>query len=250
MLACIHSQTTHVGSNSLNVKTSHSTFSNMRTYCKSTQKGDIEVKTSIGKYQISNSFVRFNSCISLSIPQRRISVAHYSNAKVQPPEKKPFAGGVKLANTDEDAPIDLKVQNLANEVVKLNMLEMVQFARVMSKLINVPYEQLISMSNPQQVVVAAATPAASLPKEEKKEEAPPPPKVEKTTWNLKLVKMDEGAKYKILKEIRALKPGMKIDESKKYVENLPQIILEDSKPDELAKWEEKLKAVGGHMERV
>jgi len=99
---------------------------------------------------------------------------------------------------------------------------------------------------PTPVQFVQAAPVAPPPQPEVKAEPPKPPK---STFNLKLVQMDEGAKYKILKEIRALKPSMNLTESKKYVENLPQIILEEAKPDEIAKWIEKLKAVGAHLEQ-
>ncbi len=39
---------------------------------------------------------------------------------------------------------------------------------------------------------------------------PPPPAAEKTEFTVRLVKMDEGAKYKVLKEIRVFKPGMSV----------------------------------------
>jgi len=170
--------------------------------------------------------------------------------KEKPKSDEPMeAPKIKIAPLENNSPIDPKIQQLATDLSQLNMLEMLQFARAMSKILGVPYESILSMGAPQQVQVLAPTTAAPSTPAESKVEPPPPPK-EKTTWALKLVKMDEGTKYKVLKEIRALKPGMKIDESKKYIENLPQILIEDAKADELAKWEEKLKPVGAYLERV
>jgi len=158
---------------------------------------------------------------------------------------------IKTAPVDDNSPIDPKIQKLANDLAQLNMLEMLQFARVMSRILGVPYENILSMGAPQPVQVMQTTSVPSnAPAAEVKAAPAAAPAKEKTTWALRLVKMDEGTKYKVLKEIRALKPGMKIDESKKYIEDLPQILLEEAKPDELAKWEEKLKPAGAHLERV
>jgi len=140
-----------------------------------------------------------------------------------------------------------KIEKLAREISQLTALETAAFTRALARLLGIPHEMFLTPQAVQVTAAPVAAPAAPPPEEKKVEVAPPKPA--KTTVNLKLVKMDEGAKYKVLKEIRALKPGMKIDESKKYVENLPQIILEDAKPDEAAKWEEKLKDTGAHLVR-
>jgi len=55
---------------------------------------------------------------------------------------------------------------------------------------------------------AAAAPAAAAPKEEKKEE--------KKGFSVKMTKVDEGSKYKVLKEFRTLKPGLSIADVKSF----------------------------------
>eukprot|EP01102_Stenamoeba_stenopodia_P004485 TRINITY_DN14780_c0_g2_i1.p1 TRINITY_DN14780_c0_g2~~TRINITY_DN14780_c0_g2_i1.p1 ORF type:complete len:201 (-),score=58.27 TRINITY_DN14780_c0_g2_i1:126-728(-) len=83
---------------------------------------------------------------------------------------------------------------------------------------------------------AAAAPAA--------EEKP----AEKTSFTVKLISFDEASKFKVLKEIRALKPGMQLMESKALIEKLPSILKEDVSKDEGGQWVEKLKAAGAVVE--
>jgi len=78
-------------------------------------------------------------------------------------------------------------------------------------------------------------------------EAPAPASGPKL-FSVKLVGFEEGAKIKVLKEIRVLKPGMQLMESKNMVENLPQTLREGAPEDEAKKWQEKLVAAGGKVE--
>lgn len=85
---------------------------------------------------------------------------------------------------------------------------MVQFTKEMSKVMGIDINQV--MAGPVPAASAAApAPAAAAPAEEKKEEKAAPAK---STVTIKLTKVDEGNKYKVLKEIRALKPGMNLAE--------------------------------------
>lgn len=66
----------------------------------------------------------------------------------------------------------------------------------------------------QTVVTSAPQSAATTAAPEQPAKKEEPKAQEKTSFTVKLVKMDEGAKYKVLKEIRALKPGMNIADVK------------------------------------
>ncbi len=61
---------------------------------------------------------------------------------------------------------------------------------------------------PQSAAPSSATAAATPPKKEEKKEE----KKEKSTVSIKLVKVNEGDKYKVLKEVRTIKPGMNLTE--------------------------------------
>jgi len=156
--------------------------------------------------------------------------------------------------------IDPKIEKLIDEMLRLNVFEMKIFIETVSKKLGVPDSVFMNplTSNPYpapsgmqfQAASGGVAPTggvsapvqggvAAAPKEE--------PKVEKQSFTVKLVKAEEGVKYKVLKEIRALKPGMNIAESKKYIENLPQILKEGVTKDEADKWQQKIKEAGGEV---
>lgn len=110
------------------------------------------------------------------------------------------------------------VQKIAEAIARLNMIEAAQLNLVLQQQLGITEEQVKgwfgSMSGG--VVYAAPPPGAAAPggaaagaaagappKEEKKE---------KSAFNLKLVKIEESQKIKILKEIRVLRPGMNLAE--------------------------------------
>jgi len=69
-----------------------------------------------------------------------------------------------------------------------------------------------------------------------------------TGYTLKLVGISDGAKFKVLKEVRAFKPGLTIPESKVFVEQLPSTLGENMQKEEADKWVEKLKQAGAEVE--
>lgn len=109
------------------------------------------------------------------------------------------------------------VKNIAEAIGRLNMVEAMQLNLILQSHLGITEENVKSWFGSMSGVVYAAPPggaaaagaaggaagAAAAPKEEKKE---------KTTWNLKLVKVEEASKIKILKEIRLLRPGINLQE--------------------------------------
>jgi len=82
--------------------------------------------------------------------------------------------------------------------------------------------------------------------EPKKEE---PPKEEvKTSFSLVLTAVPEDAKFKVLKEVRILKPGMKLMESKELVDKLPSTLKDDVPKEEADQWLAKFKELGATLE--
>jgi len=76
----------------------------------------------------------------------------------------------------------------------------------------------------------------------------PPPKEEKVLANVKLISYPDGAKMNVLREVRKVKPGMNLMDSKKLVENLPQILSKGASPEEQKQWKEALEKVGAVVE--
>jgi len=68
--------------------------------------------------------------------------------------------------------------------------------------------------------------------------------------SVKLLSYPEAAKINVLREIRKLKPGMNLMDSKKLVENLPQILQKDVLPDQQKEWKEALEAAGAKIDFV
>jgi ribosomal protein L7/L12 len=171
--------------------------------------------------------------------------------KTANPPKSPNAIDWIMPGLPGHEKISPKIEQLASEVINLNMVEMVSFLKVVATKIGVPFEQIMSMgsvvsgtaashSHAEASVEGAASSTA------KKEQIPKePPKVEKTTFTVKLMKVGEGNKYKVLKEVRLLKPGQSMSESKQLVEVLPSILAEGVSKEEAQKIDEKIKASGG-----
>eukprot|EP01114_Cavostelium_apophysatum_P004171 TRINITY_DN1434_c0_g1_i1.p1 TRINITY_DN1434_c0_g1~~TRINITY_DN1434_c0_g1_i1.p1 ORF type:complete len:262 (-),score=82.30 TRINITY_DN1434_c0_g1_i1:224-1009(-) len=166
--------------------------------------------------------------------------------------KKPAEPQIKL---------DPKIEKLIDEMMRLNVYEMKTFIEAVSKKLGVPDSVFMNplTSNPYPApsgmqfaasqggaVPTGAAPAAGGAAQAAAAKAAEKP-AEKSTFKVKLVKADEGVKYKVLKEIKALKPGMGIVELKKYIENLPQILKEDATKEEAEKWQKQIKEAGGEV---
>jgi len=162
----------------------------------------------------------------------------------------------EIPDQNPPGPVDLfseKVEELAEQVVNLNMVEMMHFMKSVSRRLGISFEQFTQPPAPQYFAPppgfqapagqAAGTDAKN-ETEQKKEEA----KEVKNTFTVKLVKLDDGAKYKVLKEIRTLKPGMSVTDSKKFVDTLPSVLAEGTPKEEADKWVTTIKAAGGIVE--
>jgi len=153
---------------------------------------------------------------------------HYATAAAEA-EKKP------------SAPVPPHIATIVDQISKLNILEV-------SDLVKALQEKLgLSGAVPMMGGAApAAAPAAA---------APPPPKEEvkekeKTEFTVKLMKVAENAKYKIIKELREIKPTLSLMETKSLVEKTPSTLLEKVSKEEAQKVIQKLKDAGGDCEMV
>jgi len=187
---------------------------------------------------------------------------------------------------EEDAVMKLEipehVNKLADQILGLPAIDMGLLFEAIRRKAGLPadFEKSLNFSaGPAGPAPAAAQEAAPPPAEEKP--------AEKTSFQVKLISFDEAAKFKVLKEIRALKPGMQLMEvrsnieysrtsatrrllcsitmclimlfssslfyhlllqSKALIEKLPSILKDDVSKDEGAQWVEKLKAAGAVVE--
>eukprot|EP00007_Cunea_sp_BSH-02190019_P004208 CAMPEP_0174230998 /NCGR_PEP_ID=MMETSP0417-20130205/1623_1 /TAXON_ID=242541 /ORGANISM="Mayorella sp, Strain BSH-02190019" /LENGTH=197 /DNA_ID=CAMNT_0015308785 /DNA_START=141 /DNA_END=731 /DNA_ORIENTATION=+ len=143
-------------------------------------------------------------------------------------------GGVEVeGNLVEELPVPDHVVRLADEVIKLNMIESSQLMNLIQKKLGISDEDLrpqpMAFAAPAgfmpAAAPAAAAPAAAAEETVVEEEAPA---AGGGMVHVKLVSFDEGAKWKVLKEIRALKPNQAIAESKKYIAELPSTLTDEA----------------------
>eukprot|EP01126_Amoeba_proteus_P048609 TRINITY_DN5635_c0_g1_i2.p2 TRINITY_DN5635_c0_g1~~TRINITY_DN5635_c0_g1_i2.p2 ORF type:complete len:112 (-),score=27.52 TRINITY_DN5635_c0_g1_i2:110-445(-) len=78
----------------------------------------------------------------------------------------------------------------------------------------------------------------------------PPKKKEISVADVKLFGYPEEKKLLLIKEIRKLKPGMNMMDSKKLVENLPQILQNRVAGDDLVEWKKVLDTLGAKYELI
>jgi len=144
-----------------------------------------------------------------------------------------------------------RVVKLADEIVKLNMFETSMLAHLLQAKLGVSQEEIqawLSPGPPQPGAAPAQAAAAPTPEAKQEEKPKPPVKEERTSFTLKLVKIDETAKFKILKEVRALKPTLNIAETKQLVDKLPSDLKENVSKEEGEKLIQKFKDVGAVAE--
>jgi len=152
--------------------------------------------------------------------------------------------------------IDPKITALVEQLLLLNIMEQLDFIEVFADKIGVTPEQMKAALQPQVVYTGApagsAAPVAEAAPAEAPVEKPAPQKEEEekeSSYTIKLTKLAEGAKFKVLKEIRSLgQLNEKITESRRFVENLPQVIKYNASKEELEAWREKITAAGGTIE--
>lgn len=102
-----------------------------------------------------------------------------------------------------------KIKQLAYQVMSLNAIEGVLLKRYIMKKQGLKDEHIFGqpqvMVAPQGTVAPGGAAPAAAPKVEEEERKP-----EKTEFKLVLTEVPADAKVKVLKEVRVLKPGMKL----------------------------------------
>jgi large subunit ribosomal protein L7/L12 len=84
----------------------------------------------------------------------------------------------------------------------------------------------------------------------KQEEAAEPVKEVQKIFDVKLIGYDASIKLKIIKEIRAILPGLGLKEAKELVESAPCTIQKGLQPEQAELMKQKLSDIGAQMELV
>jgi len=163
--------------------------------------------------------------------------------------------GSLLVDDWKNFKFDPKITKIADEMLQLNQYDMMELMRYLQQRLGGPEAALFggfgggggggyAAAPVQAQAQAQAAPAESQETKPKVEEK----KQEQLAFTLQLVKVDPEAKFKVLKEIRTMKPGMKILESKDMVEKLPSLLKENVPKEEAEQLVAKFKELGGEVQ--
>lgn len=94
------------------------------------------------------------------------------------------------------------------------------------------------------------TPLFASQSQEKKDAKPAGAPKAAAKQDVKLVSFPEANKFKVLKEIRTLKPGMNLMESKALIEGLPKVVIKELPAKQAEEWKTKLTDAGAVVELV
>jgi len=126
-----------------------------------------------------------------------------------------------------------KIENLVNEITKLNLIEVGELSDLLKKRLNLPDAPLMP--------VGGFPPVAAAVEEEEDEAAT---RKVQTAFTVKLVKFDDKQKVALIKEVKNLLEGMNLVQAKKFVESAPTVVKADMPKDEAEKLKEALCKVG------
>ncbi|XP_065899926.1 large ribosomal subunit protein bL12m-like isoform X1 [Dysidea avara] len=129
------------------------------------------------------------------------------------------------------------IQRLAEDISQLTLLETSQLNELLKSKLNIQDVPMMAAG-----VMPAA--AGTIPEDEKEEA----PKEEQTKFTVKLLKFDDGAKIKLIKEIKGIIEGVNLVQAKKFVEELPQTVKQSVSKEDAAALKERLEAAGGVVE--
>lgn len=138
-------------------------------------------------------------------------------------------------NIDGETPAPPHLQELADEMVHLSLLEMNELINKIAD----HYGFNEGMLSPDEVDDGED--------DEPAEEAAPVE--EKTIFDIKLVGYDDKAKIKVIKEVRAI-TGLGLKEAKELVEGAPKTLLKDIKKEQAEEIKSKLEEIGATVEVV
>lgn len=170
-----------------------------------------------------------------------------------------------------------RVRKIGEALFQLNQIEMFELVKLLQLRFDVPDSAIMGggvvvQAAPAAGAAAAAPGDAAAPAQA---EAPKEEKKEKMIFDVQLTAVNEADKFKVLKEIRAMKPGMKLLEvristitfaltlhaqigqiayyfhsmqSKEMVEKLPSMLKQNVPKEEADQLVAKFKELGGTVE--
>lgn len=128
--------------------------------------------------------------------------------------------------------LDPKITTIVDQISTLNLLETASLVE----------ELKIKLKIQDIAMPMAAAPSSMAPQAEATQEEAKP--AEKTSFIVKLEKIDAASKAKIIKEVKGLIPGANLVEAKKFVESIPKVIKENVPKEEAEKMKKTLEALG------
>ncbi|KAL7747192.1 54S ribosomal protein L12, mitochondrial [Sorochytrium milnesiophthora] len=127
------------------------------------------------------------------------------------------------------------LENIVSQISKLTLLETADLVTLLKARLNIS-----EVAMPVAAAAAPAAAAAAGPAAPAEEEKP----AEKTQFNVMLEKFDAATKAKVIKEIKAIVPGINLIEAKKFVEGAPKLVKENATKEEAEKIKKALEAAG------
>ncbi|XP_006613211.1 39S ribosomal protein L12, mitochondrial [Apis dorsata] len=137
--------------------------------------------------------------------------------------------------TQNELPVNSKIEQIANQIVSLNLIEVAQLSELLKKRLNLP--DAMPMSN---------FVAAPVKTEEEVEEAA----VVQTAFTVKLKSFDEKQKIALIKELKSILPNCNLVQAKKFVESTPNIIKSDLSKQDADQLADAVSKVGGIVEII
>ncbi|KAJ7591422.1 ribosomal protein L7/L12 C-terminal domain-containing protein [Mycena floridula] len=144
--------------------------------------------------------------------------------------------GTTASETKPSAPpptsVNPTISRIVDDISGLTLLQAADLVSLLKTRLNIQEIAMPSAAAPTaQAVVAEAEPEAEKPKE-------------KTVFNVHLESFEDGAKAKIIREVKALVPGLNLMDAKKFVESLPKMVKENLPKEEAEKLKATFEALG------
>ncbi|XP_029032179.2 39S ribosomal protein L12, mitochondrial [Osmia bicornis bicornis] len=139
-------------------------------------------------------------------------------------------------DTDKKPEVSSKIEQIASQIVALNLIEVAQLSDLLKKRLNLPDAPMMSMG----AFVGA-------PKAEEEEEEP---QQVQTIFTVKLKAFKDDQKVALIKEMKTILPDCNLVQAKKFVESAPVVVRADIPKDEAEQLKEAIEKVGGEVEIV
>ena len=130
-----------------------------------------------------------------------------------------------------------KIVNIVDSISQLTLREVVDLNELLKTTLNI---KDIAVAAP----TAMAGPAAGVPESEE-EKAP-----QRDEFSVKLVAFAAADKIKLIKALKVAKPELNLVQAKKFVESVPQMVIEAASKEDCENMKKALEEAGGKIEIV